>query len=300
MERRAAFSVQISKTMTLTRAAGRLPMQWVLVFVPVVFLLLFFVVPNVLLLSVSFLRTEAQVLTDEFTIDNYRTFFTEPLYLDMLWRTLGIGVAVGIAVVVLAFPLAYFLTRTMSRWQGMLIALALSPLLASVIVRTYGWFVILHRGGVLNDTLLATGLIDQPLRIIPGVLAMIIGLTHVLLPYGVLTIMSSLQGINPNLELAAMNLGASRFATFRHVVLPLSLPGLAGGFLLTFAITISAYATPAVLGGPRSETMATQIYSFMVTILDWSMGATFGAILIVTSVALLFVAARAGSRRGAL
>ncbi len=286
--------------MNLVRAITRLPVHWLLASGPIVFLLLFFVIPNVLLLSVSFLRTEAQVLTDEFTVDNYITFFSEPLYVDMLLRTLGVGIAVGGLVVIISYPLAYFLTRTTSRWQGLLIGLALCPLLASVIVRTYGWFVILYRGGVLNDTLLAFGLIDERLRIIPGIVAMIIGLTHVLLPYGVLTIMSSLQGINPNLELAAMNLGASRFQTFCRVVLPLSLPGLAGGFLLTFAITVSAYATPAILGGPRSETMATQVYSFMVTVLDWSLGATFGAILIFTSVVMLFVAAKFGSKKGAL
>jgi putative spermidine/putrescine transport system permease protein len=286
--------------MTLLRTTSRMPVHWLLVIIPTVFLLVLFVAPNLLLLSMSFVKTEAQVLTNEFTTDNYVTFFTESLYVSMLVRTLMIGAITGLLVVVASYPLAYFLTRTTSRWQGALIALALCPLLSSVIVRTYGWFVILHNGGVLNDFLLYVGVIDGQLRIIPGVVAILIGLTHVLLPYGVLTIMSSLQGINPNLEQASMNLGASRFKTFIHVVLPLSLPGVAGGFLLTFAITISAYATPAVLGGPRSETMATQVYSFMVTILDWSMGATFGAILIVTSVAILFLAAKAGTKRGAL
>ncbi len=285
---------------TPRRAFRRLPAPWVLALGPTLFLFLFFVVPNVLVLSLSVLETDAQVLTDELTVANYRAFFREPLYVGMLVRTLGIGLAVGVLVVIISFPLAYFLTRTTSRWKGALIALALSPLLASVVVRTYGWFVILSRGGVLNDVLMAAGLIDDRLQLIPGVLAMTVGLTHVLLPYGVFTIMSSLEGVSPTLELAAMNLGASRVQTFLRVVLPLSLPGLAGGFLLTFAITISAYATPAMLGGPRSETMATQIYSFMVTILDWSMGATFGALLIVTTLVLLFSAAKLGSKRDAV
>jgi len=278
----------------------RIPAHWLLAAGPLAYLMVFFALPNAVLLSVSFLRTEAQVLTRHVTLDNYREFFSEPLYLGILFRTLWVGVAVGALVVIVSYPLAYFLTRTTSRWQGPLIALSLSPLLASVIVRTYGWFVILHRGGVVNETLQALGVIDEPLRLLPSTLAIVIGLTHVLLPYGVLTIMSSLQGINPNLELAAMSLGATRARTFFRVVLPLSLPGLAGGFLLTFAITISAYATPAILGGPRSETMATQVYTFMVTVLDWSLGSTFGAVLILTSCTLLFVAARLGSRRGAL
>jgi putative spermidine/putrescine transport system permease protein len=286
--------------MKLVRTPSRLPRYWLLALGPVLFLLVFFVVPNLLVLSVSFLKTDAQVLTNELTFDNYRAFFTEPLYVRILLRTLGIAISVGVLVVVLSFPLAYFLARTKSRWQGTLIALALSPLLASVVVRTYGWFVILHRGGVLNDVLMTTGMIDDRLRIIPGVPAIVIGLTHVLLPYGVFTILGSLHGVNPNLEMAAMNLGASRFQTFLRVVLPLSLPGLVGGFLLTFAITISAYATPAILGGPRTETMVTQIFSFMVTTLDWSMGATFGAVLIMTTVALVFLATKFGAKRGAI
>jgi putative spermidine/putrescine transport system permease protein len=276
------------------------PRHWLLVGLPAVYLLVFFAVPNAVLLSVSFLKTEAQVLTNELTLGNYVEFFTEPLYVSILWRTLWIGVVVGLLVVILAYPLAYFLTRTTSRWQGLLIALCLSPLLASVVVRTYGWFVILHRRGVVNESLMALGIIDEPLRLLPSSLAIVIGLTHVLMPYGVLTIMSSLQGINPSLERAAMNLGASRTQTFFRVLLPLSLPGLAGGFLLAFAITISSYATPAILGGPRSEVMATQVFNFMVTVLDWSLGSTFGAILIITSCTLLFLAARVGSRRSAL
>ena len=186
----------------------RVPVHWLLLGLPAVYLLVFFVVPNAVLLSVSFLQTEAQVLTNELTLDNYREFFTEPLYLGILFRTLWVGVAVGSFVVVIAYPVAYFLTRTTSRWKGVLIALCLSPLLASVIVRTYGWFVILSRRGVVNETLLWLGVIDEPLRLLPSTLAIIVGLTHVLLPYGVLTIMSSLQGIHPNLERAAMNLGA--------------------------------------------------------------------------------------------
>ena len=282
------------------RRFSKLPVHLLLIAAPAACLIIFFVIPNALLLSLSFLKSEAQQITNEVTMDNYLVFFGEPFYLRILFRTLFIGVAVGLSVVLIGYPLAYFLTRTKSRFQGLLIALSLSPLLASVIVRTYGWFVIFYRGGVINDFLLGLGIIDQRLRLLPSLLAIIVGLTHVLLPYGVLTIMSSLQGVNPNLEHAAMNLGASRTQTFFRVVLPLSVPGLAGGFLLTFAITISAYATPAILGGPKTETMATQIFMFMTTVLDWSLGSTFGAVLIVTSVILILAVAKFGAKRGAL
>ena len=134
----------------------------------------------------------------------------------------------------------------------------------------------------------------------PSTGAIIVGLSHALLPYGVLTIMGSLNGINPNLELAAMSLGASRTRTFFSVVLPLSLPGIAGGFMLAFSIAISAYATPAILGGPATQVMATAIYGFMTQLLDWSIGAALAVILVVCSVLLLYAAARLGAKQAAL
>ena len=263
-------------------------------------LLVFFVLPNALLLSTSFLKSEAQQLTGEITLDNYAFLFTRPLYLGALLRTFVVGTGVGVLVVVLAYPLAYFLVRTRSRWKGLLIALALAPLLASVIVRTYGWYVILNRFGVANDVLLGLGLTAERIAFMPSTGAIIVGLAHALLPYGVLTIMGSLNGINPTLEQAAMSLGATRTRTFFSVVLPLSLPGIAGGFILAFSIAISAYATPAILGGPATQVMATAIYGFMTQLLDWSIGAALAVVLIVCSLLLLWGAARLGARQATL
>ena len=243
-----------------TAQRRRVPAHWLLIAVPAAVLLAFFVLPNALLLSASFLKSEAQQLTDELTLDNYRFLFTRPLYLEVFLRTFIVGLAVGVIDVVLGFPLAYFLVRTNSRWKGLLIALSLAPLLASVVVRTYGWYIILNRFGVANDVLLGLGVISERIAFMPSTGAIIIGLAHALLPYTVLTIMGSLNGINPNLESAAMSLGASRTRTFFNVVLPLSLPGIAGGFILVFSIAISAYATPAILGGPATQVAATAIY----------------------------------------
>ena len=263
-------------------------------------LLLFFALPNALLLSASFLRSEAQQLTNELTLDNYTFLFTRPLYLWAFIRTFMVGVAVGLIDVVLGYPLAYFLVRTRTRWKGVLIALALAPLLASVVVRTYGWYIILNRFGVANDLLLALGVTSDRIAFMPSTGAIIIGLAHALLPYTVLTIMGSLQGINPNLELAAMSLGANRVRTFFSVLLPLSFPGIAGGFILAFSIAISAYATPAILGGPATQVMATAIYGFMTQLLDWSIGAALAVILVVCAVLLTYAAARLGARQAAL
>jgi putative spermidine/putrescine transport system permease protein len=274
--------------------------QWLLVAVPAAVLLVFFVVPNALLLSASFLKTEAQQLTSTPTLDNYAFLFTRPLYLEVFARTLVVGLAVGAIDVLLGFPLAYFLVRTHSRMRGLLIALSLAPLLASVVVRTYGWYIILNRFGVLNDALLGLHVIDERIPFMPSTGAIVIGLAHALLPYTVLSIMGSLQGINPHLEAAAMSLGANRMRTFIDVVLPLSLPGIAGGFLLVFSIAISAYATPAILGGPATQVAATAIYNFIIQLLDWSLGSALAVVLIVSTMLLLYAAARLGANRAAL
>jgi len=177
-----------------------------------------------------------------------------------------------------------------------LVALALSPLLASVIVRTYGWWVLLNRDGPINNVLLAFGVISAPLRMLPSTAVIIVGLAHALLPYGVLTLMAALHGVNPNLERAAMSLGAGRLRTFLSVTLPLSASGVIGGFLLAFGVAIGAYATPAILGGPGTQTMATLIYSFMMTLLDWSLGSAMGVILLASSFMVLALTMLAGRR----
>jgi putative spermidine/putrescine transport system permease protein len=286
----------------MLRAGKRssIPPHWVLIAVPAAVLLAFFVLPNALLLSASFLKSEAQQLTTQPTLDNYRFLLTRPLYLEVFLRTFIVGIGVGMIDVALGFPLAYFLVRTRSRWKGVLIALSLAPLLASVVVRTYGWYIILNRFGVANDALLALGILEQRVAFMPSTGAIVVGLAHALLPYTVLTLMSSLNGINPNLESAAMSLGATRTRTFFNVVLPLSLPGLAGGFILVFSIAISAYATPAILGGPATQVAATAIYGFMTQLLDWSLGAALAVILIASSLALLYGASKMGAKQAVL
>ncbi len=274
----------------------RLPM--LLAAIPAAFLLVFFVAPTAFLLSVSFVESDGMVPIGGFTLENFSSLLESRLYTGAILRTFAIGGLVGATVVLLSYPLAYWLVRTTSPWRNWLIALSLSPLLASVIVRTYGWWVVLNREGVLNNSLLSLGLIDQPLQLLPSVAAIVIGLAHALLPYGVLTIIASLNGLDPGLERAAMSLGATRTRTFLAVTLPLTLPGIAGGFLLAFAIAISAYATPAILGGPATEVMATLIRTFMLVQLDWALGSAMAAVLLGCSIVLLVLTSLAGQNRG--
>jgi putative spermidine/putrescine transport system permease protein len=175
--------------------------------------------------------------------------------------------------------------------------LSLTPLLANVVVRTYGWLVILNREGALNNMLRALHLVEQPLPLMPSTGAIIVGLTHSLLPYGVLTILTSLNAVNPRLELAAMSLGANRTRTFITVTLPLSMIGVAGTFLLSFTLTISAFATPAMLGGASIPVMATQIYNLLLTELDWSMGSALSVLLVAAAILLTVAGTIVGTRK---
>lgn len=280
----------------MDRVRRRRLLPYLLVVAPAAFLLIFFVVPTGFLLSMSLLKSEAMVPTGQLTLDNFSTLLSRAFYLRAILRTFVVGVSAGSIVVLLAYPVAFFLVRTTSHLKPVLIAVSLAPLLASVIVRTYGWWVILNRDGAVNVLLRWLGLIDQPLIMLPSTAAIIIGLAHALLPYGILTIMASLNALNPSLERAAMSLGAGRIRTFLSVTLPLTAPGIAGGFLLTFAIAISAYATPAILGGPSTQVMATMIERFMVELLNWSLGSAMGAILLISSFILLLLTTALGGR----
>jgi putative spermidine/putrescine transport system permease protein len=280
--------------------AGEVLSPKLMVAVPACFLLVFFVAPNALLLTTSLLKSEDQVLTSQVTLQNFTYLLTKPLYLTSILRSFWISALTGVLVVLLSYPLAYLLARTASRWKGLLIGLALAPLLASVVVRTYGWWVILNRDGPISNLAQALGLADGPLVLLPSSLAIVIGLTHSLLPYGVLTIMSAINGINPALERAAMSLGANRLRVFLTVTLPLSINGVAGAFLLAFSLSISAYATPAILGGPATATMATRIYEFLTSLDDWSLGSAMAAILIFTTMLMLIIGQVSGARRASL
>ena len=279
------------------RSGAAIAVSWYLVAVPAVFLLVFFVVPNALLLSASVFKSEHQVLTSQLTAENFVLVLSKPHYLRAIARTFVVVASVGLLVALISLPISYFLVRTTSRFKGLLIAISLAPLLASVVVRTYGWYVILDRFGFVNDVLVGLEMIQDRIAFIPSTGGIILGLTHALLPYGILTNIAALSSINPNLETASKSLGANRVQTFVHVLLPLVMPGLIASFLLAFSISISAYATPAILGGYASQTIATLIYTFIMQVLDWSLGAALGTVLIGSTLVILVLSFRFGGRK---
>ena len=181
--------------------------------------------------------------------------------------------------------------------KSVILIVAVTPLFLGEVVRTYAWTVVLGNSGFVNATLRQLGLIERPIQLMFTELGVIIALVHVTLPVMVIMLAAALAHIDRDYERAAQSLGAGPVRAFLTVTLPLTLPGIIGGFLLAFAIAISAYATPAILGGPGTQVMATLIRSFMVQALDWALGSAMGAILLISSIALLLLTSALGGRR---
>lgn len=251
-----------------------------------------FFIPTILLLVTSFHPYTAGQTSAAWTLENYGTFFTRPFFRRMLWRTIELGAATGGLAVVIAYPVAHMLVRSRSRWQGVVMTLTFVPLLGSVVVSTYAWLVLLGDHGLVNTILVRLAIVHQPLHLVYNFTGVLIGLVHAVLPYAILTIAASLQGVDPILERAAMNLGAGPVRTFLAVTLPLSLPGIAAGFLLAFAASLSAYVVPKVLGGGFLSTTGTEIYDQVLQQLDWPLGATIAAVVLVSVVVSLTLVAR--------
>lgn len=227
----------------------------------------------------------------QITLESYLRFFGDPFYRKVLWYTLKLSFGVTFLALLIGYPLAYFLARTQSRRKGLYLFLLLVPLMVGIMVRTYGWIVLLGRNGFVNNLLVALSIIHQPVQILFTGTAVLIGIVEVLLPYMVLPIVSSIQKIPFSLEEAASSLGANRWSVLYRVVIPQSLPGIISGSILVFTLTAGAIVTPALLGGPQIHTMGTVIYQLMVSTLNWPFGSASAFILLFTEfiIVLLFI-----------
>lgn len=199
--------------------------------------MLMFVLPLGRLFVLSFYRTTSSGgMESAFVWDQYIKFLTDPFYLKILWRTLLIGAAVSLICLILGYCLAYGVSRSAPRRKPLLLIMIALPLLTSAVIRNFGWIIILGRKGILNNLLLESGLIKEPLSLMYTSTGVIIALVHVMLPYMVLVLYSVLEGMDRNLEKAAANLGASKWKVFWFVSVPLSMPGILAGTLLVFRL----------------------------------------------------------------
>jgi len=272
--------------------------RWVVLPTTLVFCLIFAApIADLCRLSFHAMTGPAQVGA-AFTLSNYRAFVTDPFFLQMLLRTCWLGLMVTLGCVAIGYPVAYFLARTSSRWRGMALFLVISPLLVSAIVRNIGWFPLLSESGLVNWALLKLGVIGAPLPLINNFTGVVIGLIHALLPFMILILTAVIQRIDADLEEAAANLGAGPLEAFWRVLLPLSLPGVVSGSLLVFTMAISAYTTPAILGGNRVLVMATYIAQQFRTVLNYAAGGTAAALLLVFAALLTLLALQVRTRDG--
>lgn len=255
---------------------------------PSLILLLFFAIPMGMMIGLSFQPKGA----DSASLASYERFFTDDFTLMGLARTVLMSGLVAICVTVMAYPVAYFLARSRSRWRAIVFALAIAPELAGVVLRTYGWLIILEDHGFINNALMWLGLISEPLPLAKNMFGVVVGLTHVILPFGILSLLTSLQGVDPNLEKSAQILGANRVSVLRHIVLPLTVPGMVSSMLLAFTMSASAYATPAILGGAGFKVLATMVYEQVLFYIDWSFAAVMANVLLVMMLIVAFIGSR--------
>jgi putative spermidine/putrescine transport system permease protein len=261
------------------------------------FLLVFFFFPILILVSISFQAEFIAGTISEWTLGNYLKIVNDQYFINTLILTLLLGVAVSTTTLVIGYPIAYHITRTDSgRKRILFMLMILVPYLTSVVVRTFGWLIILLENGFLNTFLRWTGLIDGAVKLVNNEWGIYIGLVHVFLPVAVITLMTSLGKIEPAMEHAARDLGASRVRVVRHVLLPLSKRGLLGGFLLVFALTISSFTTPSILGG-TTEVMATAIYTYVGYLTNFNLAAALAMVLMVFAITVIIISNYFGQRR---
>jgi putative spermidine/putrescine transport system permease protein len=226
-----------------------------------------------------------RIMHEAFSLQNYLKFFADPYYLGVFWTTLRVAALCTLVCLVMALPLAYVLARTQTRFKNVLIMLVVLPLFVGNAVRAAGWMTIFGSKGFLNVTLMQIGLIHQPLETMYTESAVVAGIIAVNLPYMVLTLQSVIEGINRNVEEAAFSLGAGPATMFRRVLMPLSLPGILAGTILTFILSMNAYATPVLLGGPKFRMMGPLIYG-QFQLNNWPFGASAAFILMTATLGL--------------
>ncbi len=232
----------------------------------------------------------------EFTLANYVRFVSDPFYLGILADTLLIGAIVVSVCLLLGYPVAYLLARSRGRYRAFLVFLVVAPLLIATVIRNLGWFPILGDNGMINWLLMATGLFSAPVRMLNNVTGVVIALVHTFLPFMILALVTVIQKIGVDLEEAAQNLGAGPWTTFFRVILPLSRPGLLAGYLVVFTSVISAFTTPAMMGGKRVLVMSTFIEQQIRSVLNYPFGAAMAIVLMIVGAALTLMSVRSGER----
>ncbi len=249
--------------------------------------------PTSLLLLGLYVYPLVIVLSRSFTVpnlglENYTALWQSAAFRNILANTFQIALWSTLVCLLLGYPFAYRLATVPVRWARLMLGLCLVPLFTAIIVRLYAWTIILGDGGILNSFLMKWGVIRTPLDLLYNRQAVVIGMVHVMLPYMVLVLYSSMVTIDRSLLDAAASLGAGPFYTFRRVFLPLSMPGVYAGSLLVFILSLGFFITPAVLGGGRDVTIATFVRE-EVSLLNWGAASAMCVVLLLVTVVLFVI-----------
>lgn len=244
-------------------------------------MLAFVTLPLVLTLSMSLYPFVPGVgVGDGLTVQHYRDIVSDEYFHTIFGRTFAMAVLVTALCILIGVPEAYVLSRLAPNWRAVSMVIVLGPLLISVVVRTLGWAVLLGNEGVINKSLLALGLIDEPVKMMFTFTGVVVALVHVLVPFMVLAVWASLQKLDRATEQAAESLGAGLPTVLARIIFPQVIPGVLSGGLIVFALAASAFATPAIIGGRRLKVVPTTIYDEFLGNLNWPLGAALAVVLV--------------------
>ena len=247
----------------------------------VLWAILFTIVPLFIVLLYSFTKRDAfGGMIFSLTFENYKMFF-EPIYLNVLWRSLRLSLYSTIACFMIGYPMAYIISKSDIKKQSLMIMLFILPLWTNFLLRTYAWMVVLREQGALNELLLLLGIIDEPLQLLYTNGAVIMGMVYNFLPFMVLPIYSVLSKIDKSLLEAAQDLGANSFSTFIKVIFPLSFPGVASGVLMVFMPAISTFVISDLLGGGQTILLGNLIQNQFMMARNWQFGSAISMIMMV-------------------
>ena len=260
------------------------------------------IMPVAMLLELGFHESlpGRMILQPGYTLATYARALTDWFYLAILWRTFVMSVGVTVVTILLGFPLAYLLWRAPPQRKMLLTLLVVAPLMISLVVRSYGWMVLLGDSGIINSMLVSLGLIEFPLQLMYTNGAVFLGLVHVQLPFMVLSLLSAMERSEPVFLDAAETLGASRPRAILEVLLPMTLPGMVGGATLVFTLNMTAFVTPQLLGGSSSRVMTTLIYGQFTSAFNWPLGSALAMVLSVVSLVAVTALAMSTRRMAAM
>ena len=246
----------------------------------------FFVAPLCVLLALSVsVDTDLRALT----VGHYVKFFTDSFNYSILWSTIVLGVKATLLCLAFGYPIAWICARARPRWQTVLLFLVVLPIMTSVVVRTFSWIVILGRQGILNQIVLGLGLTSEPLRLLFTELGVVIVLAQVQMPLMVLPILTVMSKTDPNLADASRALGAGEWRTLWKVTLPLSLPGVIAGCILTYSASVTAFVTQTLIGGARLVYMPLHIYQQAIGANNWPFAAAISVIFMLAVLIIVYL-----------